>query len=181
MYKFLITFLKVLSVAPLAFLVGCATIVNGRHQTVSVTTPPTTGASCMLTNNKGTWYVDKTPASVVVHRSYEDLTVTCHKHAFEPSTKAIKSNTKKMAFGNAVFGGVIGAGVDVSDGAAYSYPNKIVIPMKPINASSQTDNNTDNNKAVSQDQATALLANTDDTAADSGDSTADSTDKKEDK
>lgn len=35
------------------------------------------------------------------------------------------SKTKGMAFGNIVFGGVIGAGVDMADGAAYDYPNEI--------------------------------------------------------
>jgi hypothetical protein len=34
-----------------------------------------------------------------------------------------------MAFGNILFGGVIGAGVDVYNGAAYDYPNLLNIEM----------------------------------------------------
>lgn len=34
-----------------------------------------------------------------------------------------------MAFGNILFGGVIGAGVDMSSGAAYDYPATLSIPM----------------------------------------------------
>ena len=34
-----------------------------------------------------------------------------------------------MAIGNIIFGGVIGAGVDISTGAAYDYPNLIVVNM----------------------------------------------------
>src|SRR6478609_7378453 len=34
-----------------------------------------------------------------------------------------------MAFGNILFGGVIGVGVDVATGAAYDYPDVISIPL----------------------------------------------------
>ncbi|MDH4481479.1 MAG: hypothetical protein QE279_02085 [Rhodoferax sp.] len=34
-----------------------------------------------------------------------------------------------MAFGNIIFGGVIGAGVDISTGTAYDYPSLIVVMM----------------------------------------------------
>ncbi|MGH7102245.1 MAG: hypothetical protein ACREFJ_07590, partial [Acetobacteraceae bacterium] len=39
------------------------------------------------------------------------------------------SSTKGMAFGNILFGGLIGAAIDVSDGAAYVYPALITVPM----------------------------------------------------
>lgn len=35
---------------------------------------------------------------------------------------AIEQSTKAMAAGNIIFGGIIGAGVDVATGAAYDYP-----------------------------------------------------------
>jgi hypothetical protein len=41
-----------------------------------------------------------------------------------------------MAFGNILFGGFIGAGVDVATGAAYDYPNLLTVdlgtPGKPV-------------------------------------------------
>ena len=123
-------YLKVLVVPFVISLTGCASIVNGTHQTLAVSTPPTTGASCTLTNSKGKWYVKSTPASVKVHRAYGDLTAICHKRGYRSASKTFKSKTKGMAFGNAVFGGVIGAGVDAGDGAAYDYPSEIAIPMK---------------------------------------------------
>jgi len=109
---------------------GCASIVNGTSQPVSVDTAPIQGAKCALKNDKGVWYINKTPGSVTVHRSYGDLTVTCTKKGFKKSVAHVKSHTKGMAFGNAVFGGVIGAGVDVADGAAYDYPSNIHVSMK---------------------------------------------------
>ncbi len=107
---------------------GCASIVTGHNQSVSIETPECEGATCSLTNSKGTWYV-KSPGSVTVHRAYGDLTITCAKDGFPSATNAVASTTKGMAFGNIIFGGVIGAGVDIGTGAAYDYPTLISNPI----------------------------------------------------
>ena len=104
---------------------GCASIVNGQNQPVSVSTGKVQGATCALQNNKGKWFVPSTPGSVTVQRSYQDLTVDCQKKGYAPADQKVASKTKGMAFGNLVFGGVIGAGVDMADGAAYDCPNEI--------------------------------------------------------
>jgi hypothetical protein len=113
-------------------MVGCASIVNGQNQSVSVETRtdagPVAGANCKLSNNKGTWFVT-TPGSTIVQRSYEDLAVRCEKETSEPGLASVKSSTKAMAFGNILFGGIIGAGVDMSTGAAYDYPTLITVIM----------------------------------------------------
>lgn len=108
---------------------GCASIVNGQNQSCSVTTPGCPGASCELSNDKGKWYVSSTPASVTVNRSYSDLFVKCTKGSSPPAEASVSSKTKGMAFGNILLGGIIGAGVDVANGAAYDYPNEISLPM----------------------------------------------------
>jgi len=119
-------------VAVVSQIVGCASIVNGQNQTVSVETRtgggPVAGASCKLSNDKGVWFVT-TPGSTTVHRSFEDLSVKCEKESLEPGLVSVKSGTKAMAFGNIIFGGVIGAGVDVATGAAYDYPPLITVTM----------------------------------------------------
>ena len=104
---------------------GCASIVNGQNQPISVSTGQVQGAACALENNKGKWYVPSTPGSVTVQRSYQDLNIACEKKGYVPADRKVASKTKGMAFGNLVFGGVIGAGVDMADGAAYDYPNEI--------------------------------------------------------
>ena len=108
---------------------GCASIVSGTRQTLTVSTPPVTGASCVLKNNKGQWRVYNTPGFVTVHRSYDSLKVTCVKRYHRPAHAIEVSHTKGMAFGNVVFGGVIGGAVDAGTGAAYDYPSNIVVPM----------------------------------------------------
>jgi hypothetical protein len=112
---------------------GCASIVTGHNQSVSVETrskqgEPVASANCKLTNDKGSWFVTS-PGSVSVRRSYEDLLVNCEKPSQDPGLANVKSSTKAMAFGNIIFGGVIGAGVDIASGAAYDYPTLITVLM----------------------------------------------------
>ena len=132
---------------------GCASIVNGQNQSVSVEAKTDAGplhsASCRLINDKGTWFIT-TPGSTTVHRSYEDLAVYCEKDGQQPGSVAVKSATKPMAFGNILFGGLIGVGVDVSSGAAYDYPNLITVvmgtnsakPLPPASSSSEPASST---------------------------------------
>ena len=108
---------------------GCATMTTGQNQPVSVETPGCAGATCKLSNDKGTWYISATPGSATIQRAYGDMTVTCEKGDYRSSPYAIKSSTKAMAFGNIVFGGLIGAAVDAGSGAAYDYPTLITVTM----------------------------------------------------
>ena len=111
---------------------GCASIVGGQNQSVSVTAKKddadVLGAKCSLVNDKGTWYAT-TPGSVTVRRSYGELTVNCAADGASPGIAMVKSTTKAMAFGNIIFGGLIGATIDVSTGAAYDYPTVITVLM----------------------------------------------------
>ena len=126
--KIIITKLFVFSILILS-LTGCASITTGTNQSISVNTEPEKEAVCQLNNDKGSWYIPSTPGSVVVHRSYSDLNIVCKKGK-KTGTTAIKSSTKGMTFGNLIFGGFIGAGVDMSTGSAYDYPTNVSIMMK---------------------------------------------------
>lgn len=114
---------------------GCASIVSGVNQPLSVETrhqgASLAGASCKLSSNKGTWFVT-TPGSIVVHRGYQDLLVECTKDGTPDGVASIASSTKAMAFGNILFGGLIGVGVDAGTGAAYDYPELISIEMGEV-------------------------------------------------
>ena len=111
---------------------GCASIVSGQNQSLSVTAKnngsDVTGAKCSLSNDKGQWFAT-TPGSVTVRRSYNELSVNCTLDGLQPGLVSVKSSTKGMAFGNILFGGIIGAGVDMSTGAAYDYPTLINVDM----------------------------------------------------
>ncbi|MDO9285453.1 MAG: PDZ domain-containing protein [Aquabacterium sp.] len=109
---------------------GCASIVSGSTQVVSVDTPGCPGARCELSNDKGKYFVTSTPGTVTLGRSYNNLQVTCTREGASSDPVSVASTTKGMAFGNILIGGVIGAGVDVSTGAAYDYPQFITVPMQ---------------------------------------------------
>ena len=112
----------------LAILAGCASLTTGQNQSVSVETPGESGATCTLANDKGTWYVSSTPGSVTVSRAYSDMAVNCTKGT-KKGNASVKSNTKGMAFGNILAGGVIGGAIDCGTGAAYDYPTMITVPL----------------------------------------------------
>lgn len=111
---------------------GCASIVGGTTQVVSVEThqsqSPVAGARCEMVNSKGTFHVT-TPGTAMVSRAYGDLVVRCDKDGMETGQATVVSATKAMAFGNILFGGAIGVAVDVSSGAAYDYPELIRVGM----------------------------------------------------
>ena len=113
-------------------LTGCASIVNGNNQIVSVETrhkgESVAGAKCELENPKGKFFVT-TPGTVTIHRAFDDLQVSCEKDGMPKGTASFKSSTKAMALGNVIFGGVIGAAVDMKTGAAYDYPTLISVSM----------------------------------------------------
>ena len=117
------------ALASISLLSGCASIVSGQHQSLSVATPGCEKANCELQNDEGKWYVPITPGTVTVNRSYQELLVKCAKEGHEAATVSVKSTTKGLAFGNILLGGIIGAGVDMASGAAYDYPTEISVPM----------------------------------------------------
>jgi hypothetical protein len=124
--------LTLIAAAALGSLTGCASIVSGTSQVVSVETLHSSGniagATCKLENDKGVYYVT-TPGTVTVHRAYGDMNVKCEKPGFDPGLATVKSSTKAMMAGNIVFGGFIGAGVDAASGAAYDYPALFQVMM----------------------------------------------------
>lgn len=122
----------------LVMMSGCASVTKGVNQSVAVNTIPAK-ATCKLTNSKGTWYVT-TPGSAYVHRAYGDLKVACEKDGYQLGTKKVKSKTSAHVAGNVLIpGSIILAGVDAIDGAAYDYPDEIIVPLKPIKTAQQSE------------------------------------------
>jgi hypothetical protein len=118
--------------AAVALMPGCASITTGGTQNVSVEAvaaqQAVAGTNCQLTNDKGSWGV-VTPGTVNVRGSYGDLAVHCESPHYEPGIASFKSTTKAMAFGNILVGGIIGATIDVSTGAAYQYPSLLSVSL----------------------------------------------------
>jgi hypothetical protein len=128
----------------LSFLTGCASITESKNQSMSVSTGEVTGAMCTLSNSKGSYYVNSTPGSVMVRNACDQLTVTCKKDGYiasYPGAGTVQDKSKGMAWGNVIFGGIIGIAVDRSTGAGCNYPQQnIIYPMKKVSADSGKNN-----------------------------------------
>lgn len=109
-------------------LAGCATIIEGTTQSVSVNTTPQDGAKCTLTNSQGTWYIT-TPGSTTVHKTKNDLTVACTKDGFAGGQTVAQSHFGGATAGNVIAGGVIGIGIDAASGANYYYKSPITVDL----------------------------------------------------
>ena len=110
-------------------LTGCATIVSGTTQSVSISTPPATAATCSLSNAQGKWYIPYTPSTVVIHKSSSSLDVECQKAGYYDGNQSVKSHVKPIIVGNVLFGGIVGLVIDIVDGAAFGYQENIQVPL----------------------------------------------------
>ncbi len=122
-------FKSLLAVAALFWLSGCATIVNDSTHLLKIETrtaagETVTGADCKLSNDYGDLNV-KSGETINVRRSSKDMDITCkHPSNADASARTISRAGAPM-YGNILFGGIIGALIDHSNGKAYAYPTWI--------------------------------------------------------
>jgi hypothetical protein len=91
---------------------GCALVVNGTTQRIGVSsTPP--GATVMIDNQQRV----VTPASILLARD-ESHTFFFKKEGYQDDSFVITSDTSGWVWGNVLIGGLLGAAVDFSTGAA---------------------------------------------------------------
>ncbi|MGN6514226.1 MAG: hypothetical protein ACTHLR_00115 [Rhizomicrobium sp.] len=109
---------------------GCASIIKGHTQSIAITTPPITGANCILSSKEGNWTV-VSPGIVTVNKSKEDIQAHCTKPGYQDGIATIPSDFQGWTLGNLLLGGVIGVGVDAATGAINEYPHAFQIPMFP--------------------------------------------------
>jgi hypothetical protein len=114
------------------FISACATLTKGTTQPVVLATPGVPGAQCTLNSPSIGKKVVTTPASIVLDKSQNSITVVCKKQCYQDGTGIISSNTETMAAGNILAGGVIGLGIDAASGAMNKYNSDNQIAMVPI-------------------------------------------------
>jgi len=121
--------LRSLGLGAIAICSGCASITTGQDQVVAVETPNCPAVACELENKEGKYYVSRTPGSVTVNRKCSEMTVRCGMEGEPAFVMSVGASVKAMTFGNILFGGIIGVGVDTATGAACKYPSIIPVPM----------------------------------------------------
>jgi hypothetical protein len=130
-FEVLMKFLSILlGSAPLF---GCASITGSSTQSISVTTvcegKIVANIPCILGNNKGQWLLT-TAGSAQIHKSYEDLTVSCKKDASEGKA-VFRSKNNTGTWGNILLGGVVGYAVDSGSGSGFDYPGNVTVVLNP--------------------------------------------------
>jgi hypothetical protein len=107
---------------------GCATVMEGTAQSVSIDSEPS-GANCQI-NRAGTEMGSvTTPGSVHIDKSKNDLSVTCEKSGYQTATVSSSPHFVGTTFGNILIGGLVGVAVDAATGANYTYPENIHVGL----------------------------------------------------
>ncbi|PIR39604.1 MAG: hypothetical protein COV35_03615 [Alphaproteobacteria bacterium CG11_big_fil_rev_8_21_14_0_20_39_49] len=120
------------SILILSVLSGCASVVSGGRQNVTVLTPGIEGASCSLTDSAGrVWYVEETPGTALVKRGDGPITVICHKEGHEKGVGQIEEKLAGANYGNLALGPAapIGYLVDGFSGSAQKYETIVEIDL----------------------------------------------------
>lgn len=111
------------------FLGGCASFLSDSSQPITIDTPACPGATCELTNSKGSFYLDRTPGTIPIRKSYGDLTITCSKGK-DTMTQVYESSAVGAMYGNILLGGIIGGLIDAGTGKGFEYQTRLINPLK---------------------------------------------------
>jgi hypothetical protein len=137
--------MKIYAIAAIAAagvaLSGCASIIKGTTQQIAITTPPTDGATCVLSSKEGSWTV-VSPGVAKVSKSKQDIQIRCTKVGWKDATSTIPSDFEGWTLGNIILGGLIGVGVDATTGAINEYPHAFEVPMHQGYSSIPADKST---------------------------------------
>lgn len=149
---------KLAAVAAVAMMAsGCATVIRGTSQDYAITSTPS-GAT--VTSTIGFECV--TPCALKLKRK-DGFTATIALPGYATATAVVESrfNGGAAVAGNAIFGGIIGAGVDASNGSLNTLsPSPLHVDLVAVGAS------------AAQADATAMAAPAADTAATAADAAA---------
>jgi hypothetical protein len=106
---------------------GCATIIHGTTQDISVTTDP--ADADLLVDGREHY---KSPANITMKRK-DDHTVEISREGYKSETVAIKGTMSLAVAGNFLAGGAIGYGIDAATGAQRRLePEKVAVRLQPL-------------------------------------------------
>lgn len=113
-----------------AVLLGaCASIVEGTDQSNSIDSDPTAARCVLERQDIQLGVVEPTPDALLVEKSPADINVTCTKDGWGTGSGVLEATFEDMTWGNIIFGGIIGVGVDAATGASHSYPPSITVTL----------------------------------------------------
>ena len=125
--------LKAVLVLSLAMLSGCATVISGTSQVVTVSTLPGAASCTVYRAGEPAQSITLTPGNILLRRDRKSLTITCAKEGYQTVTAQQKPEFSGVMFGNFAFLPTviapIGFIVDGASGASFHYPSEIRLGM----------------------------------------------------
>ncbi|MDA5192722.1 hypothetical protein [Govanella unica] len=121
----------ILALVGLVTLSGCASIIDGTSQSISVATNPPE-AKCDLWRNSQLLSSMTTPNSMVIKKTKHDIDVICRKTGYHDASLHVKSEIQDATWGNIVAGGGIGWAIDSASGADNKYQEFLNITLVPV-------------------------------------------------
>jgi hypothetical protein len=120
-----------------ASLSGCASVIEGTSQLITVNTNPA-GAVCNLERMPDgvIGQISSTPAGVTIRKTKYDITIKCNKPGYQEATYLNHSGAAGATFGNIVLGGGIGWAVDSASGSDNKYDSPVNLTLVPSQAAS---------------------------------------------
>lgn len=117
-------------VACAAFFTGCASIVDGKLQTVNFSSNPD-GATVVFNGLP----VGKTPVTVPLQRVSGPVVLRFSKEGYKDSEIVVNAALNKWFWGNIISGGLYGSTTDYLTGAMHEYqPGNFMVTLTPIDA-----------------------------------------------
>jgi hypothetical protein len=118
--------IAVVCTSVVALLAGCATIINGKTQSISIQSVPS-GATVSLNGAP----LGATPLTQLIERK-AGQTLTVSKEGHKTFTTQMSTSLEPWFWGNIVIGGVIGSTTDNYTGAMYQYaPSQYLVTLEP--------------------------------------------------
>ena len=113
---------------------GCATIMDGKQQSVTFNSIPS-GADVYL-NGK---HLGKTPLNITIDKPKENGQLKFSKEGYKTLEMTVNKKMSSWLLGNIIFGGTFGTTTDYASGALYEYdPHSIQVTLE-ANGMSQTE------------------------------------------
>ena len=116
--------------ATLLPIAGCATVLDGYTQSITLQTEPQ-GATCDLTRAGKFLGRIVTPGSLTIRRGRNDVVLTCTRPGSQTVQLTLVSTFTGTTVGNVVSWGPIGLVVDAVNGADYRYRSDVLCAMPP--------------------------------------------------
>lgn len=111
----------------MALLAGCASIVDGKRQSVSFASNPD-GAIVSINGRQ----LGKTPVTVMLDRQSGIQNLTFTKEGYKSKDLPIQAGFNSWFWGNVFLGGFYGSTTDALSGAAYEYkPGNFMVTLEP--------------------------------------------------